>query len=189
MMSAAASLGLILLWDVDSGLTQIDKYLYSSDDNIKAGALLACGLVNCGVRNDCDPALALLSEYLTNSVQQIRLGAVLGIGLAYAGSNREDVIATLLPLLQDNKQPVEIIGVVAICCGLIAVGSANSDVVTPCLQLLMERDAENRLEIKNDPLLKYIPLAIALCYLGRQDASSTIQETLDVISNVGFKRI
>ncbi len=37
MMSATASIGLILLWDVDSGLTQIDKYLYSPEDNIKAG--------------------------------------------------------------------------------------------------------------------------------------------------------
>jgi 26S proteasome regulatory subunit N1 len=189
MISATASLGLILLWDVDTGLTVIDKYLYSSEDNIKAGALLACGLVNCGVRNDCDPALALLGEYVLHSNQQIRIGAIIGIGLAYAGSNREDVIATLLPVLQDSKQPIDVIGIVAVCCGLIAVGSANSDVVTACLQLLMERDAENKLEIKNDPLIKYIPLAIALCYLGRQDAASTIQETLDVISNVGFKRI
>ena len=43
MMSAAASIGLILLWDVDGGLTQIDKYLYSPEDHIKAGALLATG--------------------------------------------------------------------------------------------------------------------------------------------------
>jgi hypothetical protein len=35
MLSATASLGLILLWDVDGGLTQIDKYLYSSEDFIK----------------------------------------------------------------------------------------------------------------------------------------------------------
>lgn len=35
MLSAAASLGTILLWDVDGGLTQIDKYLYSSEDYIK----------------------------------------------------------------------------------------------------------------------------------------------------------
>lgn len=35
MLSAAASLGMILLWDVDGGLTQIDKYLYSSEDYIK----------------------------------------------------------------------------------------------------------------------------------------------------------
>uniref|UniRef100_H3D9X5 26S proteasome non-ATPase regulatory subunit 2 n=1 Tax=Tetraodon nigroviridis TaxID=99883 RepID=H3D9X5_TETNG len=36
MLSAAASLGMIL-WDVDGGLTQIDKYLYSSEDYIKSG--------------------------------------------------------------------------------------------------------------------------------------------------------
>ena len=35
MMSTAASLGLLLLWDVDGGLTQIDKYLYSNEDFIK----------------------------------------------------------------------------------------------------------------------------------------------------------
>ena len=35
MMSATASLGLILLWDVDAGLTEIDKFLYATDDNIK----------------------------------------------------------------------------------------------------------------------------------------------------------
>lgn len=35
MLSAAASLGVVLLWDVDGGLTQIDKYLYSSEDYIK----------------------------------------------------------------------------------------------------------------------------------------------------------
>jgi len=35
MMSAAASLGLVLLWDIDAGLTQLDKYLYSKEDYIK----------------------------------------------------------------------------------------------------------------------------------------------------------
>ncbi len=35
MLSATASLGLILLWDVEGGLTQIDKMLYSNEDYIK----------------------------------------------------------------------------------------------------------------------------------------------------------
>jgi hypothetical protein len=35
MLSATASLGLVLLWDVDGGLTPIDKYLYSAEDYIK----------------------------------------------------------------------------------------------------------------------------------------------------------
>lgn len=47
MLSAAASLGMILLWDVDGGLTQIDKYLYSSEDYIKVGDLPFTLSVNC----------------------------------------------------------------------------------------------------------------------------------------------
>lgn len=78
MLSATASLGLLLLWDVDGGLTQIDKYLYSSEEYIKAGALLACGIVNTGVRNECDPALALLSDYVLHSSNVMRIGAILG---------------------------------------------------------------------------------------------------------------
>lgn len=53
--SATASLGLISLWDVEGGLPLIDKYLYSSDNAVVAGALLAIGLVNCGVQNENDP--------------------------------------------------------------------------------------------------------------------------------------
>lgn len=48
MMSAAASMGALLLWDVDGGLTQIDKFLYSPDNYIRAGALMAVGVtVTC----------------------------------------------------------------------------------------------------------------------------------------------
>ena len=35
MMSAAASLGLSLLWDTDVGLSHVDKYTYSSEEYIK----------------------------------------------------------------------------------------------------------------------------------------------------------
>jgi len=37
MMSAAASLGLSLLWDTDLGLSHIDRYTYSSEEHIKVG--------------------------------------------------------------------------------------------------------------------------------------------------------
>lgn len=43
MLSATASLGLILLWDVESGLTEIDKFLYSPEDYIKVtDSVLLC---------------------------------------------------------------------------------------------------------------------------------------------------
>lgn len=48
--SATASLGLITLWDVEGGLPQIDKYLYSQDPAVVAGALLGVGLINSGVQ-------------------------------------------------------------------------------------------------------------------------------------------
>lgn len=85
MLSATASLGMLHLWDVDGGLTPIDKYLYSTEDYIKAGALLALGIVNCRVKNECDPALALLSDYVNHENAVFQSGAVFGIGLAYVG--------------------------------------------------------------------------------------------------------
>ena len=127
MVAATASLGLILLWDVDGGLVQIDKYLYSTEDPIKAGALLACGIVNSGIKTDCDPALALLSDYVLHQTLLLRKGSTLGlgksqnesfyvgkkhynIGIAYAGTNRDDVIQMILPLLSDPKSNMEVIG-------------------------------------------------------------------------------
>ena len=48
--SATASLGLVTLWDVEGGLPQVDKYLYSTDSYVEAGALLAVGVLNCRVQ-------------------------------------------------------------------------------------------------------------------------------------------
>lgn len=189
MMSATASLGLILLWDVDSGLTQIDKYLYSSEDHIKAGALLACGLVNSGVRNDCDPALALLAEYVSNPSLGIKTGAIIGLALAYAGTNRSDVIETLLPVMHDPKSTLEVIGITALASGLIAVGSANSDVTTACLTVLLEKDADGKSDLKTDTFSKYLSLACALCYLRRQDEVETMQAALQAISDEKFREM
>lgn len=45
-----------------------------------SGALLACGIVNSGVRNECDPALALLSDYILHNSNIMRVGSILGYG-------------------------------------------------------------------------------------------------------------
>lgn len=44
----------------------------------QSGALLACGIVNSGVRNECDPALALLSDYVLHNSNVMRIGAIFG---------------------------------------------------------------------------------------------------------------
>jgi len=177
MLSATASIGLVLLWDVDGGLTQIDKYLYSPEDWIKSGALLACGIVNTGVRNECDPALALLSDYVLHASNVMRLGAIFGLGLAYAGSNRSDVIQLLLPVFADAKSNMEVIGVTALATGLIAVGSCNSDVTSTILETLIEKSPTDL----KDCFAKYLPLGLGLCYLGKQDAAEATIAALEVV--------
>nr|NVI77546.1 regulatory particle non-ATPase 1 [Cucujiformia] len=164
-------------WDVDGGLTPIDKYLYSSEDHIKSGALLACGIVNCGVRNECDPALALLSDYVQHNTNIMRIGAIVGLGLAYVGSNREAVLSLLTPVFSDPKSSMEVIGMAALACGLVAVGSANSQVTTTIMQTLMEK---SETDLK-DTYARFLPLGLGLCHLGKQEGVDTIIAALEVI--------
>lgn len=51
---------MLLLWDVDSGLAQIDKYFHGTDSHVLAGALLGVGIVNCNTKNECDPVSYLV---------------------------------------------------------------------------------------------------------------------------------
>ena len=69
MLAAATSLGMVLLWDIDEGLSQIDKYMESGDDNIVAGSYIAIGLVNSGIKNPNDPVFAILLEKLESSTK------------------------------------------------------------------------------------------------------------------------
>uniref|UniRef100_T2MDL8 26S proteasome non-ATPase regulatory subunit 2 n=1 Tax=Hydra vulgaris TaxID=6087 RepID=T2MDL8_HYDVU len=177
MMSTAASLGMLLLWDVDGGLSQIDKYLYSNEDFIKAGALLACGIVNTGVRNECDPALALLSDYVDHKNGVMQIGAILGLGLAYAASNREDVLSLILPVISDSKKSMEVVGVAALACGLISIGSCNGEVSSVILQTMMERSAAHL----KDHYARFLALGLGLTYLGKQEAVDATIETLKVV--------
>lgn len=78
MLSAAASLGLSLLWDPEEGLSHIDSYSHATEEYIKAGALLANGLVHSGIRSEMDAAMALLSEYTESKSVPMRTSAMVG---------------------------------------------------------------------------------------------------------------
>ncbi|KAG6545593.1 hypothetical protein Mapa_012947 [Marchantia paleacea] len=176
--SAAASLGLILLWDVDDGLPQIDKYFYSSDNHVIAGALLAVGIVNCGVRNECDPAYALLYESVNKEDSTIRIGAIMGLGLAYAGSQKEEVLELLTPIVTDAKVGIDVAGFAAMSLGLIYVGSCNEEVAQSILHALMER-SESEL---GEPMGRFLCHGLGLLYLGKQDdvdATMEVAKTLN----------
>ncbi|KAL3509311.1 hypothetical protein ACH5RR_028712 [Cinchona calisaya] len=176
--SAAASLGMILLWDVDSGLAQIDKYFHSTDTPVIAGALLGVGIVNCNVQNECDPALALLAEYVNREDPSIRIGAIMGLGLAYAGTQNEQIRTKLIPVLGDAKASLDVIAFTAVSLGLIYVGSCNEDVAQAIVFALMDR---NDSEL-GEPLTRLLPLGLGLLYLGKQEnveATTEVSKTFN----------
>ncbi|XP_073025532.1 26S proteasome non-ATPase regulatory subunit 2 homolog A-like [Primulina eburnea] len=170
--SAAASLGMILLWDVDSGLAQLDKYFHSTDTHVIAGALLGVGIVNCNVQNDCDPALALLAEYIDKEDSSTRIGAIMGLGLAYAGSQNEQIRSKLTPILGDSKDSLDVIAFTAISLGLVYVGSCNEEVAQAIIFALMDR-SESEL---GEPLTRLLSLGLGLLYLGKQESVEATAE-------------
>uniref|UniRef100_A0A7S2S7N3 26S proteasome non-ATPase regulatory subunit 2 n=1 Tax=Mucochytrium quahogii TaxID=96639 RepID=A0A7S2S7N3_9STRA len=181
MISAAASLGMILLWNVNEGMSQIDKYLYSSEF-IKAGALLALGLVNCGVRDDVDPALGLLPEHLEEGKKDtVRTTAALGLGLAYAGNPKEDVAEALIPVIADteSKTNMEVISIAALSLGLVFAGTGNEDVCTTIVQRLMESsDAE-----LDQPISKMLCVGLGILFLGTQDNADAAIEAVRTVEH------
>ncbi|KAI7749085.1 hypothetical protein M8C21_015576 [Ambrosia artemisiifolia] len=170
--SAAASLGMIDLWDVDTGLAQLDKYFHSNDNHVIAGALLGVGIVNCGIKNDCDPALALLADYLDKEDSSIRIGAITGLGLAYAGTQNEQIRDKLTPILGDPKAPLDVIAFTAIALGLVYVGSCNEEVAQAIIFALMDRSESDL----GEPLTRLLPLGLGLLYLGKQDSVEATAE-------------
>lgn len=109
MQAAAASMGLLLLWDTDEGLSQIDKYLDATDDNIVAGACMAVGLINSGIKSEVDPAFALLTDKLESAKRQnVIIGCLMGLSFAYAGSAREDLLEIITPYVLDSSNTIEL---------------------------------------------------------------------------------
>lgn len=177
--SAAASIGLLNLWDVDSGLSIIDKYLYSEEEYIKAGALLGVGVLNNGVHHDADPAMALLSEYLESKNVKLRLNAIIGLGLAYAGSHREDIQELLLESVADTDTTMEISALAALSLGFVFVGSCNGEITSTILQALMERDPSQL----NDKWTRFMVLGLAFLFVGKQEEADAALETLKAIES------
>lgn len=183
MLSAAASLGLILLWNVEEGLTQIDKFLYSSEDYVKAGAALAVGILSSGVRNDADPALALLAEHVEGDVHIMKCAACTGLGIAYAGSGREDVMELLLPVLEntstsDPNTMLEV-SLAGLALGMIFVGKCDDSVGGSLVQRLMEATPE---ELDHSHT-KFLCLGLGLLFLGRMEKADAMLEALKTVEH------
>ena len=112
MMSAAASLGMLLLWDVDGGLTQIE-FLYSITTTSRRAPSSPSACCR-GTRNECDPALALLTEYAEDKhPNNVKMGALFGLGLAVR-AEKEEVLEALMPVVSNDEAPLDVADGVAL---------------------------------------------------------------------------
>jgi 26S proteasome regulatory subunit N1 len=182
MMSAAASLGSILLWNVEEGLTKIDKFLYSSEDYVKAGAALAVGILSCGVRNDADPALALLTEHVEGDVHTLKVAACTGLGIAYAGTAREDVMELLLPVVEDaSGGPTKMMeaSLAGLALGMIFVGKCDDAVGGTIVQTLMEATDEDL----SHSHAHFLCLGLGLLFLGQVEKADAMIEALRTVEH------
>ncbi|PVU93097.1 hypothetical protein BB561_003471 [Smittium simulii] len=181
MLSASASLGMINLWDVEKGLTYIDKYLYASEPYIKAGALFGIGMLTVGVTDDSDTAKALLGESLEDPSQPIELkqAAIMSLGLAYSGTQREDIIELLTPYISDTEVSMDLACAAALSAGFVCIGSCNGDIASSILQAIMERP-ESDLDKQYS---RFMIFGLGLLYFGRVEESDATIETLKVLDS------
>lgn len=182
MISAVASLGLLLLWDVDEGMSQIDRFLYSTDRNIKAGALLALGMVGCGVSDDCDPALGMLPSYLqmpSTSYAEERMCASLGLGLAYCGNPKPEVFDALNEVIEQDTN-FDSVCMAALSLGFAFCGTGSSSQSESLVQKLTALSEDE----SRKPSSKFLALGLALLYLGKGEECDLVLEMMGTLPHV-----
>ncbi|ETN42202.1 uncharacterized protein HMPREF1541_04143 [Cyphellophora europaea CBS 101466] len=181
MLSTTASLGMLLQWNVDQGLDTINPFHESHEDAIKAGALLASGIMNSGVRSEGDPAMAVCdADTIQTGKPAMRMAAIMGLGLSYAGSAREDLLEVLLPVLEDNSLEIQLSAMAAVSLGMIFVGSSNYQVAEAIATQLMDDERQKQLK---DKWARFMALGLALLYFGRQEDVDVILELLKAIDH------
>jgi 26S proteasome regulatory subunit N1 len=182
MLSTVASLGTLLMWDIENGLDQVDQYTYLEEEQIQAGAFLAIGVMNSGVRLDSEPAMALLADNdkLNHKNPLIRISAIMGLGLSYAGSNKEELLAYLLPIISDTTQEMRVSAMAALACGLVFVGSSHAEAGEAIIMTLMDDDRKSQL---TDKWTRFLALGLGLLYFGRQEEVDVVLETLKVVEH------
>ncbi len=165
MMTAAASVGMLKLWDVEEGFSAVDKFSHSKEPFIKAGYALASGVVSCGVSSDMNASFALLSEVLETPSASLhqRLGALLGLGIAYVNSANQDILDLVLPLVVDGTAPIEVVSVGCLALGLVFAGTSNDEILGSMFEIVIERCEGKDLD---NPIAKLVCIGMGLLYLG-----------------------
>ena len=179
MLSAAASLGMIYLWDMEEGLAAIDKYLYTKEEHIKAGAVLAIGVLGSGIRTEFDQPIALLPDHLDDPSSLVKGTACAAFGIAYAGSSREDVMEYLLPVIHEEGADMNRVALAALSLGHVFVGSCNEEVGSALVQRLMEASDEEL----NHSMARFLALGLGLLFFGKLERADGMIEAVKTVEH------
>lgn len=177
--STTASLGSIHQWDVNEGLQVLDKFTYSEEDEVKAGALLGMGILSSNVHDEVDAALALLQEYINDPRKILQSSAINGLGIAFAGTANEEVLSLLLPLISDLDIPLEISSLASLALGHVFVGTCHGDITSTILQTLLERDFSQL----TNKFITLLSLGLGLLYMGKTEQVDDVLGTIDAIEH------
>jgi len=178
-ISAVASLGLIMLWNIDEGLTAIDRFLYATDES-KAGALLAIGIVNSGTRDESEAAFGLLPDYTsedksTNS-EADRAAAVLGIGIAYASNPQEKILDLLVDRIE-NDSSFKVVCHAALALGIVFTGTSNNN----ACQAIMEKLTDSEEADLDKPMSSLLCIGLGLLFLSRGENADAVMQTVSTV--------
>lgn len=179
MVSTTASLGWIHQWSADEGLQVLDKYTESTEDEVKAGALLGTGIVSSRVHDESDAAFALLQEYVLDPKKALQTSSIMGLGIAFSGTSNEDVCSLLLPLISDLDVSLEISCIAALSLGHVFVGTCNGEITSSILQALLEGDIVGL----SSKYVKFMALGLGLLYMGKHEQ---IEDVLEAISAIEY---
>ena len=142
------------LWEPYEGLNSLVSLLSHSSPDVRTGAVLGVGLVNCGVYNkDEDLALNTLFDTLSMPVQPSMnaaashsyCAALLALALAYARTGREDLTPFILKGLREGNN--EVCATAALAGGLIFCGQRQREMVEEVKKKLaaVNADTEDQL--------------------------------------------
>ena len=177
---ATASIGMVLLWDLEN-ITSIDKFQYTNDDFITAGAYMAFGMVGTGIKSEVDPAFGLLVDALDTNKEVLKSAAIIGLTFAYAGSARKDILEVLSPIVLDSDNSMEVSGLAALGIGLVYIGTSNDEVANLIAQALMDR---SEVVLTNSPFTKMFALGLGLNYLGQQEKIEAALEIVGIVPSL-----
>ena len=175
---AMGTIGMLNLWDIETGLNKIDSWTNSDDDYIVMGALTSVGIISSAVRSEFDPANALLSGFINHKKEDIKIGAIFGFAMAYAGSAREDVLGLLSPFLTAEEPRIRAYASLAI--GLVFVGTCNDDALSSVSEMIIQYNDDN---MSFAQLIPIMALGLGLIFLGQQSRCEAALEILQTSSS------